>query len=181
MSQRGSQGFVKLIWLELAGVHGTHNSTSGAEPEKRCSVLLQRSSCTYCQVDVIRRKQRVTQTYRTERFFSVQLTRSDSCQTLRPHGLQHARPPCPSPTPRACSNSCPSSRWCHPTIVSSVIPFFSCLQSFPASGSFQMGQFFASGGQSIGASASAPSSAFEVRRVSLEEYWNILLIFQILH
>ena len=82
MSQRGSQGFVKLIWLELVGVHSTHNSASGAEPEKCCSVLLLRSSCTCFQVDVIRRKQRVTQTYRTEKFCSVQLTLSDSCQTL---------------------------------------------------------------------------------------------------
>ena len=75
--------------------------------------------------------------------------------SLRPHGLQHARLPCPSPSPRACSNSCPLSRWCHPTISSSVVPFSSCLQSFPASGSFLMGQLFASGGQSIGTSASA--------------------------
>ena len=75
--------------------------------------------------------------------------------SLRPHELQHARLPCPSPTPRACSNSCPSSRWCYPTISSSVIPFSSCLQSFPASGSFQMSQFFAWGGQSIAVSASA--------------------------
>ena len=71
------------------------------------------------------------------------------------HGLQHSRPPCPSPTPGACSNSCPSSQWCHPTILSSIIPFSSCPQSFPASCSFPMRQFFASGGQSIGASASA--------------------------
>ena len=74
--------------------------------------------------------------------------------SLRPHELQRARLPCLSPTPGACSNSCPSSWWCHPTISSSVIPF-SCLQSFSASGSFPMSQFFASGGQSIGASASA--------------------------
>ena len=74
------------------------------------------------------------------------------CPTLRPHGLQHARLPCPSPTPGACSNSCPSNWWCHPTISSSVIPLF-CLQSFPASGSFPMSQLFASSGQSIGASA----------------------------
>ena len=67
---------------------------------------------------------------------------------------RHARPPCPSPTLRACSNSCPSSLWCHPIISSSVIPFSSCLQSFPASGAFQMSQFFAPGGQSIGVSAS---------------------------
>ena len=75
--------------------------------------------------------------------------------SLWPHGLQHTRPPCPSPTPRAYSNSCPSSRWYHPTISSSVVPFSSCHQSFPASGSFQMSQLFASGGQSIGLTASA--------------------------
>ena len=73
------------------------------------------------------------------------------CLTLRLHGLQHARLPCPSPTPGACSNSCPSSRWCHPTISSSVARFSSRLQSLPVSGSFPMSQFFASGGQSIGA------------------------------
>ena len=74
---------------------------------------------------------------------------------LRPHGLQHARPPCPSQTPRVYSNSCPLSQWCHPTISPSVVPFSSCLQYFPASRSFQMCQLFASGGQSIGVSASA--------------------------
>ena len=71
------------------------------------------------------------------------------------HGPQHARPPCPSPTPGVYLISCPLSRWCHPTISSSVVRFSSCLKSFPASGSFQMSQFFASGGQSIGVSASA--------------------------
>ena len=76
--------------------------------------------------------------------------------SLWPHGLQHARLPCPPPTPWAFSNSCPSSQWCHPTISSSsIIPFFSHLQSFPASESFPMSQFFPSGGQSIGISASA--------------------------
>ena len=79
---------------------------------------------------------------------------TQSCPTLRPHGPQHARPPCPSPTPRVYSNSCPLSQWCHPTISSSVVSFSSRLQSFPASGSFQMSQLFTSGGQSIGVSAS---------------------------
>ena len=74
--------------------------------------------------------------------------------SLRPHGLQHTRPPCPSPIPRGGSNSRPLSRWCHLTISSSVVPFSSCLQSFPALGSFPMTQFLASGGQSIAASAS---------------------------
>ena len=75
--------------------------------------------------------------------------------SLRPHGLQHARLPCPSPTPRAYSNSCPSHWWCHPTTSYPVAPFSSCLQSLPASGSFSMSRFFASGGQSIRVSASA--------------------------
>ena len=82
-------------------------------------------------------------------FSSVQLL-----SRVRLHGLQHDRLPCPSPTPRACSNSCPLSQWCHPTISSSVVPFSSCFLSFPASGSFPMNQFFISGGQSFGASAS---------------------------
>ena len=77
------------------------------------------------------------------------------CPTLRPHELQHARPPCPSPAPGVYSNPCPLSQWCHPTISSSVVPFSSCLQSFPASGSFQISQFFVSGGQSIAVSPSA--------------------------
>ena len=88
-------------------------------------------------------------------FSSVPFSCSVMYDSLWPHGLQHARPPCPSPTPRVYSNSCPLSRWCHPTISSSVIPFSSYLQSFPAAGSFQMSQFFVSGGQSIGVSASA--------------------------
>ena len=86
---------------------------------------------------------------------SVQFSHSVVSDSLWPRGLQYAMPPCPSPTPRACSNSYPSSRWCYPTISTSIIPFSSCLQSFLASGSFQMSQFFTSGGQSIGASASA--------------------------
>ena len=85
----------------------------------------------------------------------VQFSLSVMSNSLWPHGLQHARPPCPSPTPRVYSNSCPSSQWCHPTISSSVIPLSSCLQSVPASGSFQISQFFASGGQRCGVSASA--------------------------
>ena len=87
---------------------------------------------------------------------SIQFSCSVMSDSLRPHGLQHARLPCPSPTPQAYSNSCPSCWWCHPTISSSVVPFSSHLQSFPASGSFQMSPFFPSGGQRVGVSASAP-------------------------
>ena len=85
----------------------------------------------------------------------VQFSCSVVSDSVRPHGLQHARTPCPSPTPEVYSNSCPLSWWCHQTITSSVVPFSSCLQSFPASRSFQMSQFFTSGGQSIGVSALA--------------------------
>ena len=84
-----------------------------------------------------------------------QFSRSVVSDPLRPHELQHARPPCPSPTPGVCSNSRPSSRWCHPAISSSVVPFSSCPQSLPASVSFPLSQLFAWGGQSIGVSASA--------------------------
>ena len=84
----------------------------------------------------------------------IQFSRSVVSDSLRPHGLQHARLPCPSQTARACSNSCPLSQWCHSTISFSVVPFSCCLQSFPASRSFQMSQFFTSGRQSIGVLAS---------------------------
>ena len=87
--------------------------------------------------------------------YIYQFSHSVVSDSLRPHELQHTRPPCPSPTPGVYLNSCPLSRWCHPTISSSVIPFSSRLQSFPVSGSFPVSQFFASGGQSIGVSASA--------------------------
>ena len=85
---------------------------------------------------------------------SVQFSHSVMSNSLQPHELQHPRPPCPSPTPGVYSNSCPLSQWWHATISSSVVPFSSCPQSFPASGSFQMSQLFAWGGQSIGVSAS---------------------------
>ena len=91
----------------------------------------------------------------TRRSGSVQFSCSVVSNSLRPHELQHARPPCPSPTPRVHSDSCPSSQWCHPAISSSVVPFSSYPQSLPASESFPMSQLFAWGGQSTGVSASA--------------------------
>ena len=87
---------------------------------------------------------------------SVQFNHSVVSDSLQPHEPQHARAPCPSPIPGVYPNSCPLSRWCHPTISSSVVPFSSCPQSFPASGSFPVNQLFASGGQRIGVSASSP-------------------------
>ena len=91
----------------------------------------------------------------TDQIRSEQISRSVMSDSLRPHESQHARPPCPSPTPGVYSNSCPLSWWCHPTISSSVIPFSSHLQSFPASGSFPVSRFFVPVCQSIGVSASA--------------------------
>ena len=110
-------------------------------------------------------------------FSSVQFIYSVLSDSSWTHGLQHARIPCQSPTSRACSNSYPSSQWCHLTISSSVTPF-SCLQSFPASGSFQMSQFFASGGQNTGVSASAwPSNEYS-GLVSFRIDWFDLLAVQ---
>ena len=97
--------------------------------------------------------------------------------SLWPHEAQHARLPCPSPTPGACSNSCPLSRWWHPTISSSVIPFSSCLQSLPASESFPMSQFFALGGQIIGSFSISPSNAYS-GLISFRMDWLDLLAVQ---
>ena len=102
---------------------------------------------------------------------SAQFSCSVVSDSLRPHGLQHARLPCPSPTPGTCSNLRPSNQWCHPTITPSVVPLSSCLQYFPASGSFPMTQFFASGGQGIGVSASA-----SVLSVNIQDWFPLGLI-----
>ena len=112
-------------------------------------------------------------------YSQVQFSHSATSDSLRPHRLHNVRLPCP--TPGACSNSCPSSWWCHPTISSSVIPFFSYLQSFPASGSFPMSQLFASGAQSTGASVSASVFPMNIQNwfplgwtglISLQSKWS---------
>ena len=114
--------------------------------------------------------------------YSVQFSRSVMFNSLLLHGLQHVRRPCPWPAPRVYSNSHPLSHWCHPTISSSVIPFSSCLQSFPASGSFPMSQFFTSGGQSIGASASASVLPMNIQGlISFRMNWLDLLAVLSLH
>ena len=112
---------------------------SGTLVSKISNILLVNSLGFYVDIHII---------------YSVQFSRSAVSDSLRPHEPQHARLPCPSPTLGVHPNPCPSSRWCHPTISSSVVPFSSCPQSFPASGSFLMSQFFQSGGQSIGVSVS---------------------------
>ena len=126
---------------------------------ERCQCLLSTLQRTgwlsfrgYCNRWLKKLKPKLITTLKTFQFSSVSQLVSDSS---RSHELQHARPPCPSPTPGVYSNSCPSSRWCHPAISSSVIPFSSCPQSLPASGSFSMSQLFTWGGQSIGVSASS--------------------------
>ena len=122
-------------------------------------------------------------------FSSVQFSCSVVSYSLWPHKSQHARPPCPSPTPRVHPNSCPSSRWCHPTISSSVVHFSSCPQSLPESETFSMSQLFTWGGQSIGASASAsvllmntqdwsPLGWTGMFRVSLTPVWSRLMAHQ---
>ena len=98
---------------------------------------------------------------------SVKFSRSVTSDSLWPRGLQQTRPPCPTPTPGVYSNSCPFTRWCHPSISPTVLPFSSVLQSFPASGSFSMSQFFASGSQSIGVSASA-----SVLRMNIQDWFS---------
>ena len=108
-------------------------------------------------------------------FSPVEFSRSAVSDTLWPHGLQHTRPPCSSPTLGACSNSCPSSWWCHPTIWSSVVPFSSCLQSFLASGSFPMSQFFTSGGWSFSFSIS-PSNEYSGLISFRIDWFNLLAV-----
>ena len=103
-------------------------------------------------------------------FSSVQFSRSVMSNSLRPHESKHSRPPCLSPTPRVYLNLCPSSRWCHPAISSSVVPFSSCPQSLPTSGSFPMSQLFTWGGQSIGASALASVLPMNTQDWSLLEW-----------
>ena len=111
-------------------------------------------------------------------FWSVsQFSCSVVCDSLQPHELQHTRPPCPSPTPRVHSNSCPLSQWCHPAISSSVIPFSSCPQSLPTSESFPMSQLFSWGGQSIGVSALASVFPKNIQDWSLEWTDWILLLY----
>ena len=118
----------------------------------------------------------VSDIYSLASVLSVQFSRSIMSASLRPHGLQRTRLPCPSPTPGACSNSCPLSWSCHPAISSSVVPFSSCLQYFPASGPFPMSWLFASGGQSIGASASVLPR--NIRLISFRIDWFDLLAVQ---
>ena len=110
---------------------------------------MQKDPITFCPISL---NGNIFQSYQ---FSLVQFSHSVMSDSLRPHESQHARPPCPSPTPRVYSNSCPLSQWHHPSISSSVVPFFSCPQSLPASRSFPMSQLFPSGGQRIRVSASA--------------------------
>ena len=111
-------------------------------------------------------------------FSSVQFSHSVMSNALRPHEPQHTRPPCPSPTPRVHPNPCPFSWWCHLTVSSSVVPFSSCPQSFPASESFPMSQLFAWGGQSTGVSALASSFQWTPRLISFRMDWLNLLAIQ---
>ena len=138
-------GILQARMLEWVAISSSWGSSWSRDPT--CI------SCIFC----IAGRFFIAEPLRSPKLFflsSVQFSCSVVSDSLQPYEPQHARPPCPSPTPGVYSNSCPSSWWCHPTISSSVIPFSSCLQSFPASGSFPMSQLFTSVGQSIGVSAS---------------------------
>ena len=143
----GVRGLFQLWWVKTR-----FTATQTSHMNSSCSSALLRNSSCWANMSVCFIPQWMSRI--GPWLSSVQFSHSVMPDPLWPHGLQHARLPCSSPTPRAYSNSCPLSRWCHPTISSSVIPFSSHFQSFSASGSFQMSQFFASGGQSIGVSAS---------------------------
>ena len=140
------------LGLTPGGVHGNPLQYSCLE-NPHGKRRLERSSLWGCRVchdwatkhNRVQTKDWASKGVQVVKFSSVQFSHPVTSDSLRPHRLQHTRPPCPSPTPGACSNSGPLSQWCHPTISSSVIPFSSCPQSFPAAGSFQMGQFFTSG------------------------------------
>ena len=131
-------------------LHETVQANTKLLPSSNCFILI-----------ILLKKKYSVETKIVVYVISVQFSHSVMSNSLPPHGLQHARLPCPSPTSGAYSNSCPSLWWCHPTISSSVIPFSSCLQSFP--GSFAMSQFFTSGSQSIGVSASASVLPMNIR------------------
>ena len=126
-------------------------------PSKKNDFVLLEKKCEHGGKPIISNNEMVPKTVSCTLILISQYSSVQSLsrvQFLQPHGTQHARLPCPSQTPGVYQNSCSSSRWCHPTISSSIVPFSSCLQSFPASGYFQMSQFFTSSGQSIGVSAS---------------------------
>ena len=146
--------FKKIYDIEMttkSAVALTHQECQ----QTACPVLQRRGSSGLCHSVAMPCVSRKEISPQGPAFSSVQFSRSVVSDSLWPHELQHARPPCPSQTPGVYSNSCPSSRWCHPAISSSVVPFSSYPQSLPASGSFPMSQLFSGGGQSTWVSASA--------------------------
>ena len=142
----GQPGSQRMAWPTLSSWAGASSRRPWDHPVSSCRTKLDSLSQESIQSYVERLIWRLT---------LLKMCSSAMSDSLWPHGLQHARLPCPSPTPRACSTSWSLSQWCHPTISSSVVPFSSCPQSLPASGSFPMSQLFARGGQSIGVSAAA--------------------------
>ena len=135
-------------------------------------------SSYYCVFQSFLKKLRCFFTANSETNLSVQFSCSVMSDSLQPHGLQHTRPPCPSPTPGVHPNPYPLSRWCRPNILSSVVPFSSCSQSFLASGSFPVSQLFTSGGQSIGFSFNISSSNENPELISFRMDWLALLVVQ---
>ena len=153
-----AQAGVKIVRRSINNLRYADNITLMAESKEELKNLLMKvkeeSEKAGLKFNIQKAKIMASSPISSFQFSSVQFSHSVVSDSLWPHELQHARPPCPTPASRAHPNSCPLNWRCHPTISSSVIPFFSCPQSFPASGSFQMSQLFTSGGQSIGLSAS---------------------------
>ena len=147
-----------MLWQSLWGrfCYYTHFTNEETASERWGSCLRSHSKwVVMSRVQELVKAKDLNSRSRVLEFSSVQFSHSVRSNSLQPQGLPHARFPCPSPTPGACSNSCLSSQWCHTTISSSVVPFSSCLQSFPATGSFPMIQLFTSGGWITGVSTSA--------------------------
>ena len=141
----------------MLGITGSEDMNIFIELKLHCQIALSIQQSDRYQDLSPTLKKKTKFSLKDMKLFSVQFSCSVVSDSLRPHESQHARPPCPSPSPRVHSNSCPSSRWCHPAISSSVVPSSSCPQSLPASESFPMSQLFAWGGQSAGVSALASS------------------------
>ena len=165
-------GLVPHLWSSSLVEEAGHHYPRRAWGRRRAGIML---IWRWWMLEEVMKKSSV-------QFSSVQFSHSVMFDSLWPHWLQHTRFPCPSPTPGACSNSCPLSRWCHPIISSSVVPFSSSFRSFPASGGFPVSQFFASGGQSIGVSAFSISPSNEYSGlISFRTDWFNLLEPQFPH
>ena len=172
-----AQAGIKIAGRNINNLRYSDATTLMAESEEELKSLLMKVKVEREKVGLKLNIQK-TKIMASGPISSVQFSHSVGSDSLQPHELQHTRPPCPSPTPGVYSNPCPLGWWCHPTISSSVIPFSPRLQAFPPSGSFQMSQLFASGGQSIGFSFNISPSKEHSGLISFRMDWFDLLVVQ---